>query len=81
MLAEATELLANSLAPTASACIWSAVIQSVAPSVIKVPVSLGIVIVLSAVGSVTTISVSCASSVAPSNIIFLPAFTDILPVP
>ena len=37
--------------------------------VIKVPVSFGIVIVLSAVGSVTVKVVSCASAVAPSNMI------------
>ena len=35
--------------------------------VIKVPVSFGSVIVLSAVGSVTVKVVSCASAVAPSN--------------
>ena len=39
--------------------------------VIKVPVSFGIVIVLSAVGSVTVKVVSCASAVAPSNTILL----------
>ena len=37
--------------------------------VIKVPVSFGIVIVLSAVGSVTVKVVSCASAVAPSKMI------------
>ena len=37
--------------------------------VIKVPVSFGIVIVLSAVGSTTVKVVSCASAVAPSNMI------------
>ena len=39
--------------------------------VIKVPVSFGIVIVLSAVGSTTVKVVSYASAVAPSNMILL----------
>ena len=39
----------------------------VSPVVTTVPVTLGRVIVLSAVGSATVSVVSCASSVAPSN--------------
>ena len=42
---------------------------SLVPVVKRVPVSLGTVIVLSAVGSVTVIVVSCASAVAPSKTI------------
>ena len=42
------------------------------PVVKRVPVSLGTVIVLSAVGSVTVIVVSYASAVAPSNIMLAP---------
>ena len=45
---------------------------SLVPVVKRVPVSLGTVIVLSAVGSVTVIVVSCASAVAPSKTILAP---------
>ena len=51
---------------------------SLVPVVKRVPVSLGTVIVLSAVGSVTVIVVSCASAVAPSKTILAPV-DDIVP--
>jgi len=54
--------------PTVSAAIIVPVILPVSPVVITVPVILGKVIVLSAVGSTTVILVSCASAVVPSNI-------------
>ena len=59
---------------TVSNPIIAPVTTALLPVVTIVPVSFGIVIVLSAVGSVTCIVVSCASSVAPSNIRVLPAF-------
>ena len=59
------------MAILASATVSAAIIVPVTtpelPVVTMVPVSLGIVIVLSAVGSVATIEVSCASAVAPSK--------------
>ena len=46
----------------------AAVTEPVSPDVTSVPVTLGIDIVLSAVGLITVNVVSCASSADPSNI-------------
>ena len=58
----------NSFCPIASLAIIDSETASVEPVVITVPVSLGKLIVLSAVGSTTVNDVSKLSAVAPSNI-------------
>jgi hypothetical protein len=55
--------------PNAAAIDIEKALVAALAEVINVPVSFGIVIVLSAVGSVTVNVVSCASAVAPSNMI------------
>ena len=55
--------------PSAAAIAVAKAFVAALADVIKVPLSFGNVIVLSAVGSVTVKVVSCASAVAPSNTI------------
>ena len=55
--------------PSAAAIAVAKAFVAALVDVIKVPLSFGNVIVLSAVGSVTVKVVSCASAVAPSNTI------------